>query len=175
MNLIRAASLAVILCGAVGAAQAADNLYSMKALMDAKVVAKGDSATVGEVGNVIVDQGMTISGLVIDMDHGVAGVGGHSLFVKRGEFWVQTEHEGSLDQVRYVVHLNEPIAAAAHYPQADESWWQSAKGAAGAVWHKTKSTAGSAWDETKAVTGRAIDATKDATKNVFDSIREKMQ
>ena len=174
MNLMRTTSLVVILCGVIGAAQAADDLYSMKALMDAKVVAKGDSATVGEVDNVIVDQGMTISGLVIDMDHGVAASGGHSVFVARGQFWVQTEREGALDQVRYVVHLNEPIAAA-HYPKADESWWQSAKGAAGAVWHKTKSTAGSAWDETKAATGRAFDATKDATKNVFDSIREKMQ
>ncbi len=164
-----------LLCGLMGAAQAADSLYSMKALMDAKVVAAGNPETVGEVENVIVDQGMTISGLVIEMDHGVTDVGGQSLYVARGKFWVQTEHEGSLDQVRYFVHLTEPVSAAKQYPQADESWWESAKGAAAAVWHKTKSTAGSAWDETKAATGRAFDATKDATKNVLDSIREKMQ
>ncbi|WP_407275188.1 hypothetical protein [Halothiobacillus sp. DCM-1] len=164
-----------LFCGVMGGANAADSLYSMKALMDAKVVAAGNSATVGEVENVIVDQGMTIAGLVIEMDHGVGDVGGRSLYVERGKFWVQTEREGSLDKVRYLVHLNEPISEARQYPQADETWWQSAKGAAAAVWHKTKSTAGSAWDETKAVTGRALDATKDATKNVLDSIREKMQ
>lgn len=164
-----------LIFGGMGAAQAADSLYSMKSLMDAKVVAAGSSTAVGEVNNVIVDQGMTISGLIIEMDQGTPAVGGRSVYVARGKFWVQTEHEGALNQVRYVVHLTGSVNDAKQYPRADETWWESAKGAAAAVWHQTKSTAGSAWDETKAVTGRAIDATKDATKNVLDSIREKMQ
>ncbi len=143
-------------------AQAAQGLYSMKALMDAPVYAEGHSKAIGEVDNVIVDDQMKITGIVIDVDDSASTMDGKKLFVKTGTFRLKTERDVQLDDVRYAIFLHESVVGMSHYPVVDNSWWQTAKQAASAVWDKTKSTARSAWD-----------ATKDATRNVLDSIREK--
>ena len=143
-------------------AQAAQGLYSMKALMDAPVYAEGHSKSIGEVDNVIVDEQMKITGIVIDVDDSSSQMDGKKLFVQTGLFRLKTERDAHLDDVRYSVYLHESVAGMTHYPVVDNSWWQTAKQAASAVWEKTKSTARSAWD-----------ATKEATRNVLDTIREK--
>lgn len=145
-------------------AEAAQGLYSMKALMDAPVYAEGHSKSIGEVDNVIVDEQMKITGIVIDVDDSASSMDGKKLFVQTGLFRLKTERDTQLDDVRYKVYLNESVAGMTHYPVVDNSWWQTAKQAASAVWEKTKSTARSAWD-----------ATKEATRNVLDTIREKTQ
>ncbi len=145
-------------------AQAAQGLYSMKALMDAPVYAEGRAKSIGEVDNVIVDEQMKITGIVIDVDDSASQMDGKKLFVQTGLFRLETERDAHLDDVRYSVYLHESVAGIAHYPVVDNSWWQTAKQTASAVWEKTKSTARSAWD-----------ATKDATRNVLDTIREKTQ
>jgi sporulation protein YlmC with PRC-barrel domain len=145
-------------------AQAAQGLYSMKALMDAPVYAEGHAKSIGEVDNIIVDEQMKITGIVIDVDDTASSMDGKKLFVQTGLFRLKTERDTQLDDVRYSVHLNESVTGITDYPVVDNSWWQTAKQTAAAVWEKTKSTARSAWD-----------ATKEATRNVLDTIREKTQ
>lgn len=143
-------------------AQAAQGLYSMKALMDSPVYAEGHAKSIGEVDNVIVDEQMKITGIVIDVDNSGSSMDGKKLFVQTGSFRLKTERDTQLDDVRYNVYLHESVAGMTHYPVVDNSWWHTAKETASAVWEKTKSTARSAWD-----------ATKDATRSVLDTIREK--
>lgn len=158
---------------AMNAAQAAQGLYSMKALIDAPVYAAGRAKEIGEVDNVIVDEQMKITGIVIDTDSDIAGLDGRKLYVGVGRFRVETANGGQMDSVRYRVRVHGTVAQISQYPVVDNGWWQTAKQAASQVWAKTKSTARSAWDATKDATSRALDATKDATRDVIDTIREK--
>lgn len=146
------------------AAQAAEGLYSMKALIDSPVYADGHSKSIGAVDNVIVDNHMKITGIIINVDDSALNENGKKLFVQTGLFHLKTEQDSHLDSVHYRVDLDKSMAAITDFPVVDDTWWDSAKQAATEVWQKTKSTAKSAWD-----------ATKGASQNVFDSIREKIQ
>jgi len=171
----RIATIGLLLLGLMplSAAQAAQGLYSMKALIDAPVYAAGRDKPIGEVDNVIVDEQMKITGIVIDTDGDIAGLDGRELYVEVGRFSVETINGGNVNSVRYRVRVHGTVAQISQYPVVDNGWWQTAKQAASQVWDKTKSTARSAWDATKDATSRALDATKDATRDVIDSIREK--
>lgn len=165
-NINKRLILCVAVCGwlMMPVAQAAQGLYSMKAIIDAPVYAEHHAQSIGDVDNVIVDDQMKVTGIVINVDSADSRMNGQKLFVQKGLFRLKTERDAQLDDVHYRIYLNESVAGMTHYPVVDNSWWHTAKGAAVAVWNKTKSTAKSAWD-----------ATKEATRNVLDTIREKAQ
>ena len=173
----RIATIGLLLLGLMplSAAQAAQGLYSMKALIDAPVYATGRDKPIGEVDNVIVDEEMKITGIVIDTDSDVGSLDGRKLFVEAGRFRVSTTDARQMDEVSYRVQVNATVAQISQYPVVDNGWWQTARQAATQVWEKTKSTARSAWEATKDATSKALDATKDATRDVIDTIREKTQ
>lgn len=87
----------------VPAAHAAQGLYSVKALLGAEVYAmKGKHQEVGEVSNILLDERMTMTGVVITTGT-VLGLGGKAVYVPVGRFTVKTEHPDQLNEVSYKV------------------------------------------------------------------------
>lgn len=155
------------------AAQAAQGLYSMKALVGAPVFTSDREKAVGDVDNVLVNEQMKVVGLVVEIDDDIGNLDGKKLFVKSGRFRLVTQNGGQVDSVRYQVYLHVRAAELTQFPVVDNGWWQTTKQAATQVWEKTKSTASSVWDATKDATSKALDATGNAAKDVIDTIRDK--
>ncbi|WP_322629085.1 PRC-barrel domain-containing protein [Halothiobacillus sp.] len=173
---IQKAALVTVLAGtslfmSVAPAQAAQGLYSAKALMGAEVYTmKGKHQEVGEVSNILLDERMKMTGVIITTG-AILGLGGKAVYVPVGRFSVKTEHPDKLDEVSYKVYVDASEKEMSQFPVADQGWWVGTKKAAVHAWDKTKSGVQSGWDAVKHATSKAYDATKHAAEGAVDSVK----
>lgn len=173
---IQKATLVAVLVGApllisIPSAQAAQGLYSAKALMGAEVYTmKGKHQEVGEVSNILLDERMKMTGVIITTGS-ILGLGGKAVYVPVGRFSVKTEHPDQLAEVSYKVYVDASEKDMSQFPVADQGWWVGTKKAAAHAWDKTKSGVQSGWDAVKDATSKAYDATKHAAEDAVDSVK----
>ncbi|ANJ67583.1 hypothetical protein A9404_09430 [Halothiobacillus diazotrophicus] len=177
-TMIQKTTIAVALCGAIAftvspLADAAEGLYSTKALMGAEVyVADGKHREIGEVSNIFLDENMRVAGVVVTTG-AVLGLGGKDVYVPAGQFSVKTEHATQLNGVAYKVYVDATEQGVGKFPVVDQDWWSTTKRSAAHAWEKTKSGLKSGWEGAKHVTTKAYDATKDAAEDAVDAVKDK--
>lgn len=176
-KLIRRTGAALILSSTmtlVPLAEAAQGVYSTKALLDANVYSMtGQKQEVGEVDNVVLDENMHVNGIIVTTGS-LLGMGGKQLFVKVGQFTVKTSHSDNLADISYKVYIDSSEKGMKQFPIVDQGWWVKTKKAAVNAWDKTKSGAQSAWENTKDATSDAYDSTKKAVSDGVDTVKDKM-
>lgn len=137
---IRKTSVAMVLCSTVAVvplAEAAQGVYSTKALLDAHVYTmKGKKQDVGEVDNVVLDERMHVDGIIVTTGS-LLGMGGKKLYIKAGQFKVKTHHADKLDDVSYKVYVDTTEKGMKKYPVVDQGWWTATRKAAVKAWDKT--------------------------------------
>lgn len=154
-------------------ADAAEGLYSTKALMGAEVyAAQGKDREIGAVSNIFLDENMKVAGVVVTTG-AVLGLGGKDVYVPAGQFSVRTEHAARLNGVTYKVYVDASERGVGKFPVVDQDWWSATKRSAASAWEKTKSGLKSGWEGAKHVTTKAYDATKDAAEDAVDAVKDK--
>lgn len=134
-------------------AQAAQGLYSADELMDADVY-DNNGEEVGEVEDILMDDGMSVHSLVIETGE-VLGLGGREVVAKRGTFTVRPEQDDDFNEFGdqdYEVHMVGTQEDLKGLPEYDESWWNQTSQAMAQAWENTKEVSANAWENTKEAT-----------------------
>ncbi|MFC4257794.1 PRC-barrel domain-containing protein [Marinobacter lacisalsi] len=155
-------------------ANAAEGLYSADDLMDAEVY-NSNGEEVGEVEDILMDDGMSVHSLIIRTGD-VLGLGGRDVVAERGSFTVRLEQDDdgddAFDDQDYQVHMetgNEDIKA---LPEYDESWWNQTSASLQQAWENTKDISESAWENTKQATSSAWYNIRKGAEEMGDDIEE---
>ncbi|UTF60223.1 PRC-barrel domain-containing protein [Gilvimarinus sp. DA14] len=164
---------AVLATSIASSAFAAEGLYSMSDLEEAKVY---DSAgeEVGEVEDILLGNNMSVHSLVIETGE-VMGLGGNELVIKRGSFTVvpKPDHK-NFDEIEYKVHLEMTQSELKAQPEYTEDWWNKTSAALQRAWEKTKDVSESAWENTKEATSSAWHDIEEGAEDLGDEIEKKM-
>lgn len=155
-------------------------MYSADQLMDADVYAKGDSKnSIGEIEDVLLDNGMKIQSFVVETKGKLGLVGGKSYVVSPNNLTVQTLKTEHASEPNYRINLDMTRDDLSSQPIYSDSWWTNTQKQASDAWQETKHGANSAWNSVKNTTSDwfndgknqaqdAADATSDAADNAGD-------
>lgn len=130
------------------ASNAPQGMYSADDILDADVFfAGGSGEEIGEVDDILFDEDMRISALVIESGS-VLGLGGREIVVSTDYFTLETHMEGDGDtEHRIMVEASQEEVEA--FPAYDRDWWEQTKANAKDAWHTTQEGAESAWQRTR--------------------------
>jgi len=123
-------------------------IYSADDILDAEVFFVGGSdEKIGEVEDILFDEEMRISALVIESG-AVLGLGGREIVINTDQFTLEThiESDGDTEHRIMLEASQEEIEA---FPTYDRDWWEQTKGNARDAWQTTKEGAQSAWQSTR--------------------------
>lgn len=153
-------------------AHAAQGLYSADDLMDADVY-DSNGEDVGEVEDILMDDGMSVHSLVIKTGD-VLGLGGRDVVAERGTFTVRMEEDGddAFDDQDYEVHMETTSEEVKGLPEYDESWWNQTSTSLQQAWENTKDVSESAWENTKQATSSAWYNITGGAEEMGDDIEE---
>ncbi|MFL1406764.1 PRC-barrel domain-containing protein [Marinobacter sp. M1N3S26] len=154
-------------------AHAAQGLYSADDLMDAEVY-DSSGEEVGEVEDILMDDGMSVHALVIKTGD-VLGLGGRDVVAERGTFTVSMEPDNDgdeFDDKDYRVQLEGTQDDIKALPAYDASWWNQTSQGLQQAWENTKDISESAWENTKQATSSAWYNIKEGARNVGDEIED---
>ena len=114
--------------------------------------ANGSGEEIGEVDDILFDEEMRISALVIESG-AVLGLGGREIVVNTDQFTLETHTENDGD-TEHRIMLEATSEEVESFPTYDRDWWEQTKANARDAWQTTKEGAQSAWQSTR----EAIDA-----------------
>lgn len=128
-------------------------LYSANAIMDAEVfLADSPDEAVGGVDDILLDDAMTVSSLVVESGD-ILGLGGREIIVEAGQFRLETRTENEDVTVHRVI-VEATAEEMEQFPTYDRDWMEQARENARSVWETTREEAKSAWQRTReAVSG----------------------
>ena len=173
--LIRAMGLSLV-AGSMAfsmSAQAAQGLYSADELMDAEVY-DSNGEEVGEVEDILMDDGMTVHSLVIETGE-ILGLGGREVVAERGTFTVRLEDDDEINEFGdqdYEVHMVGAQDDLKALPEYDESWWNETSQSLAQAWENTKEISESAWENTKQATSSAWYNIRQGVEEMGDEIEQ---
>ncbi|MDW5376380.1 PRC-barrel domain-containing protein [Halomonas sp. HP20-15] len=151
---------------------APQGLYSADELTDADVFSKSNpSEDIGDVEDVLLDENMKVSGLVIDTGN-LLDMGSKQYVIKTGDFSVETQNGNDLENIKYKVHVDLTEEEITQQPEYTNDWWTQTKQATSQAWQNTKETAQSAWESTKAATSNALTEAGDALSEAGDKTEQ---
>jgi len=128
-------------------------MYSADDILDAEVFfANGSGEEIGEVDDILLDEEMRISALVIESG-AVLGLGGREIVVNTDQFTLETHTENDGD-TEHRIMLEATSEEVESFPTYDRDWWEQTKANARDAWQTTKEGAQSAWQSTR----EAVDA-----------------
>lgn len=153
-------------------AHAAQGLYSADDLMDADVY-DSNGEDVGEVEDILMDDGMSVHSLVIKTGD-VLGLGGRDVVAERGTFTVRMEEDSddAFGDQDYVVHMETTGEEVKSLPEYDESWWNQTSTSLEQAWENTKDVSESAWENTRQATSSAWYNITGGAEEMGDDIEE---
>jgi sporulation protein YlmC with PRC-barrel domain len=154
-------------------AHAAEGLYSADDLMDADVYGSSGEE-VGEIEDVLLDDGMQVHSLIMETDT-LLGLGGSKLVLERGQFTVKPDKDSDnkWNDVEYEVHVDATQDEIKQFDEYNKGWWNETKESMTQAWENTQEGAASAWENTKEATSSAWHNTKEAVENMGDEAEEK--
>jgi len=123
-------------------------MYSADDILDADVYfAGGSGEEIGEVDDILFDEDMRISAIVIESG-AVLGLGGREIVVDTNYFTLETdmEDDGDTEHRIMVEATQEEIEA---LPAYNNEWWEQTKANARDAWQTTQEGAESAWQRTR--------------------------
>ncbi|HCA01904.1 PRC-barrel domain-containing protein [Vreelandella alkaliphila] len=123
-------------------------MYSADDIMDAEVFfAGGSGEEIGEVEDILFDEEMRISALVIESG-AVLGLGGREIVINTDQFTLETHTESDGDTGHRIM-LEASQEEVESFPTYDRDWWEQTKNSARDAWQTTKEGAQSAWQSTR--------------------------
>ncbi|OEY67570.1 PRC-barrel domain-containing protein [Marinobacter sp. X15-166B] len=165
---------ASLLAGAMAmslSAVAAEGLYSMDELSDAKVF-DSSGEEIGEVEDILMSDDMSVHSLVIETGE-ILGIGGGEVVAERGMFTVKTVSKNAgFDNVEYQVHMEMTQDELKQLPEYNEGWWNKTRESLQHAWVNTKDISESAWENTKQATSSAWYNVKQGAENMGDEAKE---
>ncbi|MDN6180046.1 MAG: PRC-barrel domain-containing protein [Halomonas subglaciescola] len=135
-------------------------MYTAENILDADVyIMNGSGDPIGEVEDILFDEQMKVSGLVVESGK-VLGLGGRELVVGTDYFSLETNAEGDddFDDVEHRVMIDATAEEVEQFPAYNHDWWEQAQSNAQDAWQTTQKGAESAWQKTR-------DAASDMTDN----------
>ncbi|EHJ93336.1 hypothetical protein KUC_0283 [Vreelandella boliviensis LC1] len=123
-------------------------MYSAEDILDAEVYfAGGSGEEIGEVDDILFDEEMRITALVIESGS-VLGLGGREIVVGTDYFTLETDTEDDGDtEHRIMVEASQEEVEA--FPAYNNEWWEQTKANARDAWQTTREGAESAWQRTR--------------------------
>lgn len=145
-------ALSTLLLGSLAfganAAERPQGMYSAEDILDAEVYfADGSGEEVGEVDDILFDDDMRITALVIESG-AVLGLGGREIVVGTDYFTLETHIEEDGD-TEHRVMLNATPEEIESLPTYDRDWWEQTRDNARDAWETTRDGAQSAWQTTR--------------------------
>ncbi|WP_433924731.1 PRC-barrel domain-containing protein [Vreelandella sp. 21] len=123
-------------------------MYSADDIMDAEVFfAGGSGEEIGEVEDILFDEEMRISALVIESG-AILGLGGREIVINTDQFTLETHTESDGD-TEHRIMLEASQEEVESFPTYDRDWWEQTKNSARDAWQTTKEGAQSAWQSTR--------------------------
>ena len=123
-------------------------MYSAEDILDADVFfANGSGEEIGDVDDILFDEEMRISALVIESG-AVLGLGGREIVVDTDNFTLET-HTESDGETEHRIMLEATSEEVESFPTYDRDWWEQTKANARDAWQTTKEGAQSAWQTTR--------------------------
>ncbi|XQU09383.1 PRC-barrel domain-containing protein [Halomonas sp. LY9] len=123
-------------------------MYSAEDILDADVFfADGSGEEIGEVDDILFDEEMRITALVIESGS-VLGLGGREIVVGTDHFSLETHTESDGD-TEHRIMLEATSEEVESFPTYDRDWWEQTKANAQDAWQTTKEGAQSAWQSTR--------------------------
>ncbi|MGP5562600.1 PRC-barrel domain-containing protein [Vreelandella alkaliphila] len=123
-------------------------MYSADDIMDAEVFfAGGSGEEIGEVEDILFDEEMRISALVIESG-AILGLGGREIVINTDQFTLETHTESDGDTGHRIM-LEASQEEVESFPTYDRDWWEQTKNSARDAWQTTKEGAQSAWQTTR--------------------------
>lgn len=151
---------------------APQGLYSADELTDADVFGKNNpSEDIGDVEDVLLDENMKVSGLVIDTGN-LLDMGKKQYVIKTGDFSVETQNGDDIENLEYRVHVDLTEEEITQQPEYTNDWWAQTKQTTSQAWQNTKETAQSAWESTKQVTSNALSEAGAALDNAGEETQQ---
>ncbi|MDN7131623.1 PRC-barrel domain-containing protein [Vreelandella profundi] len=123
-------------------------MYSADNILDAEVYfAGGSGEEIGEVEDILFDEEMRITALVIESGS-VLGLGGREIVVGTDYFTLETDMQNDGDtEHRILVSASQEEVEA--FPAYNRDWWEQTKASARDAWQTTQEGAQSAWQSTR--------------------------
>ncbi|MFG6666217.1 PRC-barrel domain-containing protein [Halomonas sp. HNIBRBA4712] len=149
-SLLWTAVSTALLAGASLTAQAQEpqGVYSAEDILDADVYfANGSGEEIGDVDDILFDDDMRITGLVIESG-AVLGLGGREIVVANDYFTLETSTEGD-GETEHRIMLNATPEEVEAFPAYDRDWWEQTQNNAREAWQTTREGAQSAWQSTR--------------------------
>ncbi|MBR2513862.1 MAG: PRC-barrel domain-containing protein [Halomonas sp.] len=145
-------AVSTVLLGSLAFGAQASNqpqgMYSADDILDAEVYfADGSDEEIGEVDDILFDDDMRITALVIESGT-VLGLGGREIVVGTDYFTLETHTEGDGD-TEHRVMLNATSEEVESFPTYDRDWWEQTRANARDAWETTRDGAQSAWQSTR--------------------------
>ncbi|WP_249979100.1 PRC-barrel domain-containing protein [Vreelandella olivaria] len=132
----------------VQASDQPQGMYSAEDILDADVYfAGGSGEEIGEVENILFDEEMRITAIVVESGS-VLGLGGREIVVGTDYFTLETHTEGDGDTEHRIL-LNATSEEVESFPAYDRDWWEQTKASAREAWETTRDGAQSAWQSTR--------------------------
>lgn len=132
----------------VQASDQPQGMYSAEDILDADVYfAGGSGEEIGEVENILFDEEMRITAIVVESG-AVLGLGGREIVVGTDYFTLETHTEGDGDTEHRIL-LNATSEEVESFPAYDRDWWEQTKANARDAWETTRDGAQSAWQSTR--------------------------
>lgn len=123
-------------------------MYSADDIMDAEVFFVGGSGEeIGEVEDILFDEEMRISALVVESG-AVLGLGGREIVINTDQFTLET-HTESDGGTEHRIMLEASQEEVESFPTYNRDWWEQTKNSARDAWQTTKEGAQSAWQTTR--------------------------
>ncbi|WP_447928261.1 MULTISPECIES: PRC-barrel domain-containing protein [unclassified Vreelandella] len=150
-SLLLAAMSTTLLAGMAFNAQASQEpqgVYSAEDILDAEVYfSNGSGEEVGDVDDILFDDDMRITGLVIESG-AVLGLGGREIVVGTDYFTLETSTEGDGDTEHRIMLTATPEEVES-FPAYNRDWWEQTQNNARNAWQTTRDGAQSAWQSTR--------------------------
>ncbi|RUR33356.1 PRC-barrel domain containing protein [Vreelandella andesensis] len=132
----------------VHASNAPQGMYSADDILDADVFfAGGSGEEIGEVEDILFDEDMRVSALVVESGS-VLGLGGREIVINTDQFTLET-HTQSDGDTEHRIMLEASQEEIEAFPTYDRDWWEQTKSNARDAWQTTKDGAQSAWQSTR--------------------------
>lgn len=153
---------------AVFAAQP-DGVYSADQLLDADVYMSDSEEQIGEIDDIVFDNGMTIKSFVVETENNF-GLAGKSYVVAPDQLSVETMESDEATEPEYRVTIEGNADTISQYPVYDDGWWNNAQDQAIDAWQQTKQSASNAWTELKEGTNNLIDRAQGQGEDAADAV-----
>ncbi|MCB8887796.1 PRC-barrel domain-containing protein [Vreelandella malpeensis] len=129
-------------------AQEPQGVYSAEDILDADVYfANGSGEEIGDVDDILFDDDMRITALVIESG-AVLGLGGREIVVGTDYFTLETSTEGD-GETEHRIMLSATPEEVEDFPAYDRDWWEQTQANAREAWQTTRDGAESAWQRTR--------------------------